>query len=154
MPSSYEMGQAQSDGRRYVRETHTDAFGDFVACEYLAADGTDYAAVMTARAIAIDEEKKQSEISRNIASISEHGSLAVTLFKYSTKAENISPLREAYRRAGRETCIMIADYLATLTDAQLRNIFGKTQAQVDTLRADKLTPAIDLANKIRNAGGE
>lgn len=150
----YVTGQTQADGRSYVRETHTDAFGDVVVCEYLASTNEDYTSIMNARAIAIDAEKKQSEISRNIASISEHGSLAVTVFRYSTKAENIGPLRDAYRHAGRETCIMIADYLATLTDAQLRNIFGKTQAQVDTLRANKLTPAIGLANSLRVAGGE
>lgn len=154
MSSSYETGQTQSDGRTYVRETHTDGFGDTVICEYLAPDSADHTAIMNARAIAIDAEKKQSEINRNIASISEHGSLAVTLFRYSTKAENVGPLRRAYRYAGRENCIMIADYLSTLTDAQLRNVFDKTQAQVDTLRANKLTPAIDLANKIRAAGGE
>ena len=152
--AAYQIGQTQADGRIYVRETHIDAFGDVAMCEYLAPPNEDYTAVMNARAIALGAEKKQSEISRNIASISEHGSLAVTVFRYSTKAENIGPLRDAYRRADRETCIMIADYLATLTDAQLRNVFGKTQAEVDILRAGKLTPAIDLANKIRNAGGE
>ena len=153
MSSSYTIGHLQADGRRYVKEAHTDGFGDIVEIEYGPVAALDYNAVMLARAGAIDAGKKDQEIRHNIASIMMYGSLAGTVFKYSTKADNIGPLREAYRSATREACIMIADYLATLTDAQLRSIFGKTQAEVTVLRTERLTPAIALANNIRAAGG-
>ena len=152
--SSYTLGHLQSGDRRYVTETHTDDFGVTYVIEYLAGELTNYAAVMAARAVAIFAEKKAAEISRNISAITENGSLAQTVFMRSAKAENIGPLRDAFRNSGREATIMIADYLATLTDAQLRSIFGKTQAEVDTLRANRLTPAIALANSLRAAGGE
>ena len=154
MTSSYTIGHLQADGRRYVKETHTDGFGDIVEIEYGPVAALDYNAVMLARAGALDAEKINGEINKNIANVMTSGSLASTVFKYSAKADNIGPLREAYRSATREACIMIADYLATLTDAQLRSIFGKTQAEVTVLRTEKLTPAIALANNIRAAGGE
>lgn len=54
--SSYTVGHAQRDGRRYVTERHTDDDGGVYEVEYLAPDGTDYQAVMQARATAITEQ--------------------------------------------------------------------------------------------------
>ena len=48
---------------------------------------------------------------------------------------------------------MMGDLLATLTDAQLRTAFGITQAQVVTLRANKLTPASEAATAMRAMTG-
>lgn len=152
--STYALGQPQSNGSRYVKETHTDDFGDVVVCEYGPVGVVDYNQIMLGRGTAIASHKIAQEINRNVSAITENGSLAVIVFKYSTKAQNIGPLRDAYRSANRDACIMIADYLSTLTDAQLRSIFGKTQAEVVILRTDKLAPAVDLANKLRAAGGE
>lgn len=152
--STYVLDRPQSNGSRYVREAHTDDFGDVVVCEYGPIGVVDYNQIMLDRGAAIASHKIAQEINRNVSAITENGSLAVTVFKYSTKAQNIGPLRDAYRSANRDSFIMIADYLSTLTDAQLRNIFSKTQSEVNTLRANKLTPAIDLANVLRTVGGE
>ena len=152
--ASYALGHAQASGGRYVKETHTDDFGVVEIIEYGPIGVVDYNQIMLNRAATIAASKVAAEIDGNISEITNKGSLAVTVFSRSTKAQNIGPLREAYRAATRESCIMIADYLATLTDAQLRSIFSKTQAEVTVLRADKLTPAIALANSLRTAGGE
>ena len=154
MPSSYVLGQVQHGGARYVQETHMDIYGKVIVCEYLAPDGADYGAILSARAIALEAAEKSNEIERNISAIMGEGSLAKTVFRYSTKAENVGPLRDAFRSSNRDVSIMVADYLATLTDAQLRAIFSRTQAEVDTLRANRLIPAIDLANSLRAAEGE
>ena len=49
--------------------------------------------------------------------------------------------------------VMSADYLATLTNAQLMAAFGLTLTQVQTLRTNKLTPAVSLAASIRSSTG-
>ena len=152
--SSYALGHAQASGGRYVKETHTDDFGVVEVIEYGPIGVVDYNQVMLNRAISIAAAKVAAEIAGNISAIITNGSLAQVTLIRSTAAQNLGPLRDAYRAATREGCIMIADYLATLTDAQLRSIFSKTQAEVTVLRADKLTPAIALANSLRTAGGE
>ena len=60
--SSYALdGHAQSDGRRYVRETHVLNAGDPVIVDYLAAVGADYAAIMAARVTQINESLADAE---------------------------------------------------------------------------------------------
>ena len=48
---------------------------------------------------------------------------------------------------------MIGDFLASLTDTQLRNAFSMTAGQVTTLRTNKLTPATNAATTIRATTG-
>lgn len=60
--SSYSVGHAQADGRRYVVELHTDSTGFVHRVEYgQMADGTDYQAIMEARAVQISEQLAQQE---------------------------------------------------------------------------------------------
>lgn len=59
--STYSVGHAQRDGRRYVIEWHTDSAGEVHRAEYLADVGTGYDAVMQARAIAISEQLAAQE---------------------------------------------------------------------------------------------
>ncbi|MFZ3046499.1 MAG: hypothetical protein WA151_11335 [Desulfatirhabdiaceae bacterium] len=55
--SSYVVDQTpQADGRRWVKETHIDSVGKSHYAEYLASEGTDYQAVLEARAANIGEE--------------------------------------------------------------------------------------------------
>lgn len=57
----------QTDGRIYVRETHTDEAGEIHTIEYLApADWGDaeYTATMTARAAQIDAELAEGEFAQ------------------------------------------------------------------------------------------
>ena len=60
--STYEVGHAQRDGKRYVTEYHTDSTGFVHRIEYgPMADGTDYQSIMQARAAQIAEQLAQQE---------------------------------------------------------------------------------------------
>lgn len=59
--STYTVGHAQIDGREYVQEEHTDNMGVVHTAEYLAAVGTDYAAVAAARASQIAQQLAEAE---------------------------------------------------------------------------------------------
>ena len=61
MISTYTVGHPQIDGRRYVKETHTDDVGVVHEVEYLAAIGTDYQAVMDARAVVLAVQLQEAE---------------------------------------------------------------------------------------------
>lgn len=60
--SSYTVGHAQADGRRFVVELHTDSAGVVHRVEYgPMPDGTDYQAIMEARAAQIGEQLAAQE---------------------------------------------------------------------------------------------
>lgn len=60
--STYKVGHAQANGRRYVEEFHTDSNGVVHRVEYgPMPDGTDYQAIMEARAVQIAEQLAQQE---------------------------------------------------------------------------------------------
>lgn len=144
----------QIDGRRAIREMHTDHVGVQYPIQYLAPAGFDANAALTARVPILLEQLKQAEVSANIAQITVAGSLASPTTVYSTAAQNVSQLRIAYQTATKNDAIMIGDFLNTLTDAQLQTAFGMTAGQVTTLRANKLAPAASLASSIRASAGQ
>lgn len=143
----------QKDGRRWIREHHTDHVGVVRAVQYLAAAGFNTATAMAARVAVLDAEMTQNEIATNIAGILIDGRNAPVSLVYSTVAQNRAALRAAYQLASRVEAIMIADFLASLTDAQLASLFGMTAAQVTTLKTNKLTPAATAAATIRASTG-
>lgn len=61
--SRYEVdAHAQRDGHRYVTEFHTDSTGAVHRIEYgPMADGTDYQAIMEARAVMLGEQLAAQE---------------------------------------------------------------------------------------------
>ena len=61
--------------------------------------------------------------------------------------------RDFYRVATQTQAVMIGDYLAARTDAQLQVAFGLTAAQVTALRSSKLTPAATAAATVRATTG-
>ncbi len=65
--STYVEDHAQADGRHYVTETHTDHLGNKYVVEYLAAVGTNYATVMTARAAQIEADLAEQEAAALLA---------------------------------------------------------------------------------------
>lgn len=58
--------RAQVDGRRFVRERHTDNLGAIQEVSYLAEAGADVNAAMTARVATLDAQAKAKEISDNL----------------------------------------------------------------------------------------
>ena len=59
--STYAVGVAQIDGRKYVTETHTANTGEVQKISYLAAVGADYAAIMASRVPSIDAQLAEAE---------------------------------------------------------------------------------------------
>jgi hypothetical protein len=144
----------QKDGRRWVREAHTDHVGVKYIRSYLAAADEDTEAGLAAYALQLGENTRLGEILSNIADVTANGSLAAPTTNYSTPAQNFAALRLSYAVATRVEAIMIGDFLNTLTSQQLQNAFGLNASQVTTLRTNKLTPAATLAASIRAAAGQ
>lgn len=66
--STYVLGHAQANGKRYVTETHTTNLGEVFTSEYgPVADGTDYQAIANARAVELAELLADQECEALIA---------------------------------------------------------------------------------------
>lgn len=63
LTSTHVVGHVQKDGRSYVTESHADDTGTVLDVLYLAAVGTDYAAVRDARALMLNEQLAEQEAS-------------------------------------------------------------------------------------------
>lgn len=144
----------QKDGRKWVREVHTDQVGVQYVRNYLAQAADDLNAALAAYAVILASNINLAEIAQNVAAVLVNGSLATITLVYSTAAENRAAGRLAYQNATRTEAIMIGDFLSSLTDSQLQTIFSMTAGQVTTLRSNKLTPAATLAASIRSATGQ
>lgn len=143
----------QRDGRTWVRERHTDQVGVNYERNYLAAIGTNFDTELAAYAIILSSNINLAEIAANVASVTADGSLGAVTLIYSTVADNRAAGRAAYKNATRTDAIMIGDYLNTLSDVTLANIFNITTGQAATLRTNKLAPAASQAADIRAATG-
>lgn len=143
----------QIDGRRYIREVHTDHVGVEHVVMFLAPADWNAQLAMTARVPTLETSLRDAEIADNIADAAANGQFATITLIHSTSAQNGAAVRAAYQSMSRTEAIFVGEYLSTLSDATLRNIFGMTQTQVNNLRATKLTPAANLAASIRAATG-
>ncbi len=144
---------AQTDGRVWVTEQHTDQLGITYDIVYLAANPTIIAAHLATSATNVWNQLVASEIANNINMVEALGKYATPTVNYSTSAQNAATLPIIYAAATQVQAIMIGDYLNTLTALQLENAFGWTAAQVATLQANWLVPAAAAAATIRSAAG-
>lgn len=151
--SSTLTSSGQVDGRQQVHEAHTDLVGVVYAVDYLSGVGDSLSANLASHAAGLGLQLQADEISGNIAQVTAVGSLASPTFVYSTAAQNLAALRAAYQTSTQVQAIMIGDFLSSLTNTQLENIFSMTVQQVTTLRANFLTPAATNAAAIRAAAG-
>ena len=151
--SSVRDTHPQADGRRWVHERHTDHLGVIHPRAWLAAAAENLDTAMAAYAVLLVALLREAEINRNIAAVLADGRLAVTTTQHSTAAENFAELRSRYASMTRVEAIFAGDFLGSLTDAQLRTAFSMTQAQVNSLRTSKLTPATNAATTIRATTG-
>jgi hypothetical protein len=151
--STFVQGLAQKDGRRLVTEKHVDHLGLTYTYTWLAPDGVDPTATVNGRVAGLLAQLTEAEINKNVANILFDGSLAVYTLDYSTVDQNFAALREAYKTATRVEAIMAGDFLQARTNAQLQNLFGMNNTQVNNLRNTKLIPAANAAASIRAATG-
>lgn len=152
--SSSFITSVQKDGSQTVHEIHTDLAGIIHDIVYSALAAADLIAAMNAHAVDLGVNLELAEVAANITGVTTLGSLFSPTFVYSTVAENVAALRAAYLVATRVECVMMGDYLNTLTNVQLQNAFSLTAGQVTTLRTNKLTPAANLATSIRATTGQ
>lgn len=145
---------AQIDGRRYIRERHTDSFGVVMEVLYLGAANTNAAAVMAARVASLEESQKQNEISANVANALSDDTPAPT-FRYSTAADLSAELRRLYKTARGRDAFRLGWYIESfdLTNAQLRNLFGIQAGQEAAVNA-KLDDFAAKYEAMREAVGE
>ena len=151
--SSILSDTVQKNGCRDIRERHLDHLGIEHLRYYLAPAGADVSAALTAYASRLPGDLRDNEIASNIDEIVTQGAVAEVSLRHSTAAQNFAALRAGYLAMKKTEVIFAGDFLASLTDAQLRAAFGLTAAQVTALRSNKLTPAAAAAATIRNSTG-
>lgn len=148
----------QADGRAYVRERHTDQFGIAHEIEYLAAPGTDYQAVMLARAPRIVEELRQSELARWLSEVSEGNPIPVDGPRYVSRDEAMAHCFRSLALSPNPQALYRAAWMIPyFTDAEF-TAAGFTVAQTAEVRAraatlDQARQMLDTVTPVTPAGG-
>ena len=134
--------RAQRDGRRAVRERHTDQLGLVYDVAYFAEPGTNASAMLAPRAAQIDADLTASEIAANESRAFDQQPATLS---YSTRDQFLARLRQRFQTAISWDAVRLGKYIQSLglTDAQLKSMFSVNNAQLVTLKA-KLA---SLANK-------
>lgn len=127
------LGNALVDGRKYVREVHSDASGVAATIDYLSGF-VDYQAVANARALVLNVQLADDECVLKI------GIDATPLpLRFQTAAQFLDRLRAIYKNGSRVELAKLARWVTrriddgTVTAAQLRTAFGLTSGQWTTL---------------------
>lgn len=150
--STFASGVPQRDGRAWIDEKHVDHLSRVYEILYLGLLNA-AATRLSERAVLLATQAIDAEIAANLLLISTLGSVAAVTLDYSTVAQNAAAIRAAYVDATQAQAVMMGDYLAARTNAQLQVAFGLTAAQVTTLRTNKLTPAATAAATVRATTG-
>ncbi len=131
--SAFTVGHPQADGRAYVAERHVDDAGIEHLGEYGPVGAVDYAAILAARALALDANLAEIELDECIAS-------GTVRTQYQTAAQFAARFRARYARATREDAARLAAWLidritaGQLTDLQVRTAFGLTTTQYNAMK--------------------
>jgi len=143
----------QNDGRRRVLEIFSDAQGEVRRRTYLGLDSDDRNAIAQAKAISLLEAFADAEFYSAI-----YMDVAPS-FRFQTATEFLGRLRQIYRDADPELVVKIARWVRNtiiagdVTQTQLRNAFGLTQPQWDTLRT-KMEGFASSLDSVEMAQGE
>lgn len=127
----------QADGRRHVRERHTDHVGGIWRVAYMAEESADVNATMAARVPVLEAQIKAGELERAIEFALQDGPGVSPPLNWSTNTEFGLALRERYKISTQRDAYRIGWYVDqfNLSDVQLRNFFGLTNGQVAAARA-------------------
>ena len=145
--------QPQIDGRRWIRERHTDHMAVVYFRDYVAVAGLVIADGFPAVVAILNQHLTDAEIARDLANIYERGNLAVVTTNYVTLVDIRTALREAYRTVTREQAFALGAFLNTLTNTQLGTLFGVSGAGLTALRNRLQIKATQWAEYLA-AGGE
>jgi hypothetical protein len=140
----------QRDGRRWIRERHTDHTGAMHDVVYLAESGENATTVMTARVDQILDQLRNAEIAANIAKAL-NGELVFST-NHSTGNQNLAALRETFKTATKWELLTLGYVIHTtrLSDNQLKNLFTVNDAQLPALK----TKLSNLATRYTEALAE
>lgn len=142
---------AQIDGRRSVHLRYLDHNGNIYSWFYLAEPSADVDAERVAYIPTLEAQLTSSERDRNIASILS-GTYTVST-EWVTVTVMRQAVRESYLVATGEQVGRIAGFLLLQTDANLRTLFNRTQAEVNQLKV-RLQAAVDALQTVLMATGE
>lgn len=123
MASQILEDRAEADGRRAIREQHTDNLGLLYDVLYLAEAATDAAAMLTTHATNLAAQLQTNEITANV----QRALLQQTwTTNYSTLTQFRAALRAFYQTCSSWDATRIGNFINSLnlTDAQLASIFG------------------------------
>ena len=152
LTSSYVVEHAQSDGRKWVREKHVDAFDREHFRTYLSTDAMDRDAILAAHAAKLEESLKTREAQECI----DQDKLSL---EYITKTELAALIREIYRNGSKELLAKVARWILNrildgdFTDLQVRTAFGLSAAQWTTLKT-KMQTLVNSQAAVDAAVGE
>ena len=159
MGFSITVGHAQTDGRKFVLEVHTDAQGEFARIEYLADPLADFNAIASAREPVLIASLADQEFERMLEADLDPDLDPLPPLRFQTMAELVARIREAFRSRNREQLCRIARWILNriadgrLTDVQIRNAFGLTAPQYNALKS-RMTALRDALNAVEGATGE
>ena len=145
--------RAQIDGRRSIRERHTDHLGLIEEISYLAEAGADVASAMAARVSQLDARAVDAEMARNIAFIMV-GDYAKVTTNYVTVSDARAAIRALYSTGSGEIIGRLAGYLLTLTNGQLQALFNVSAGSQTTQLRARLQAKVDALNVVLTAVGE
>jgi len=144
--------QPQRDGRRWIRERHTDQVGVAQFRDYLAEAGVNVPAGFPAIVAVLNQQLVDAEIQRNLASVYALGDAATVTTQHADVGDLRAALREAYRTVTREQALALGAFLNTLTNTQLGTLFGVSGAELTVLRGRLQTKASQWAALVAAAG--
>lgn len=113
----------QMDGRRWVRERHTDHLGAAHDVLYLALAEADAEAIMAARVSAIEAQLAAAEIAANVEEAASKAEPTLS-FEHSSRAALNAALRERYRTSEQVEAVIIGAYFAQRPDDEVAAAFG------------------------------
>lgn len=151
--SSIVEDRQQVDGRRAIRERHTDHAGAIHEFAYLASAGDDVSAVMASRVASIESGLASAEIDRNIVRALDQQSVTTV---HCTVAQLRTALREFYKVARGWDVVRMGRFIRfvlNLTDNQLKSVFGVNDAQLVPLKA-RLDAQVQRYNDVIADAGE
>lgn len=152
--STFIIGTRQKDGRVWVSESHTDHLGVVHICQWLALANADHAGICNARASKIEAALAEAEF---LEALEFDGWKPLD---HQTAAQFAARFRARYKDSSRVECAKMAKWIldrvdgGNFTDAQVRNAFGLTATQWNTLKTNKLTPQRAAYNAVLAAIGE
>jgi hypothetical protein len=151
--SVHVVDPAQIDGRAYVTEIHTDHLGGVYTASYLAAVGTDYVAVRTQRAAALEVSLAESECRRviqlNLTLTLNHQTQAQFAARFWARVRDARGNSEIVNWSRMIWWLIERINAGDITDAGARTTFNTafnrslTAGQWTTFKTDRLIPIHD-----------